>query len=75
MIQHVIDYEKDLNPLNETNIRLFDGADALFNCLGTTRGQAGSAEEFVRVEVGLSKVSTHTFTHTYTHSFAHTCLR
>lgn len=29
--------------------------NALFNCLGTTRGQAGSAEAFVNVEVGLTK--------------------
>ena len=29
--------------------------DALFNCLGTTRGQAGSAEAFVAVEVGLTE--------------------
>lgn len=29
--------------------------DALFNCLGTTRSQAGSAEAFVDVEVGLTK--------------------
>ena len=29
--------------------------DAVFNCLGTTRGQAGSAEAFVDVEVGLTE--------------------
>ena len=29
--------------------------DALFNCLGTTRGAAGSAEAFVGVEVGLTQ--------------------
>jgi hypothetical protein len=29
---------------------------ALFNCLGTTRGDAGSAEAFVAVEVGLTRV-------------------
>jgi oxidoreductase len=32
-----------------------NGFDAMFNCLGTTRGQAGSAEAFVEVEVGLTK--------------------
>lgn len=31
------------------------GHDALFNCLGTTRGAAGSAEAFVHVEVGLTR--------------------
>ena len=30
--------------------------DVVFNCLGTTRGQAGSAEAFVNVEVGLTTV-------------------
>jgi len=32
-----------------------NGFDAMFNCLGTTRGQAGSADAFVAVEVGLTK--------------------
>jgi oxidoreductase len=34
---------------------LLQGSVAFFNCLGTTRGQAGSAEEFVRVEVSLTQ--------------------
>lgn len=36
---------------------MFSGHDALFNCLGTTRGQAGSAEAFVHVEVGLTELA------------------
>lgn len=35
----------------------FAGHDALFNCLGTTRGQAGSAEAFVRVEVEFTELA------------------
>lgn len=30
-------------------------ADAMFNCLGTTRGAAGSAEQFIKVEVAYSE--------------------
>jgi oxidoreductase len=44
----------DLSDANEL-ISAWKGRDALFNCLGTTRGDAGSAEAFVEVEVGLTQ--------------------
>lgn len=44
----------DFSSLNEF-VEQCKGFDAMFNCLGTTRGQAGSADAFVAVEVGLTK--------------------
>ena len=41
----------------EELIQIWKGTDVLFNCLGTTRGVAGSAEAFVHVEVGLTKLA------------------
>lgn len=46
--------QSDFSNTNEL-INLWTNHDALFNCLGTTRGQAGSAEAFVDVEVELTK--------------------
>ncbi len=39
-------------------ISKWNGHDALFNCVGTTRGQAGSADAFVDVEVRLTRLAT-----------------
>lgn len=46
---------KNLTEDASTLITNLQSHDALFNCLGTTRGQAGSAEAFVAVEVGLTQ--------------------
>ena len=35
-------------------VDIWKGHDALFNCIGTTRGQAGSADAFIDVEVGIT---------------------
>eukprot|EP00300_Choanocystis_sp_HF-7_P003255 c12478_g1_i2.p1 GENE.c12478_g1_i2~~c12478_g1_i2.p1 ORF type:complete len:224 (+),score=45.75 c12478_g1_i2:43-714(+) len=41
----------DFANLNSTPIENWTGHDAVFNCLGTTRGQAGSAGRFHEIEV------------------------
>lgn len=42
----------------EKDLTSIPPVSAVFNCLGTTRGAAGSAEAFVAVEVGLSRYAT-----------------
>ena len=42
---------------------LWEGNDVFFNCIGTTRKRAGSAKDFIKVEVGISmeaaKIASH----------------
>ena len=44
---------KSLDDLSSTKI-LWEGNDVFFNCIGTTRKRAGSAKDFIKVEVGIS---------------------
>ncbi len=48
---HVVDFDKDLNVDDEKVVSLFKGHDIVFNCIGTTRGQAGGADPFYKIEV------------------------
>ena len=44
---------KSLDDLSSTKI-LWEGNDVFFNCIGTTRKRAGSAKDFIKVEVDIS---------------------
>ena len=44
---------ENLYDLSSTE-KLWKGNDIFFNCIGTTRKRAGSAEDFIKVEVGIS---------------------
>ena len=46
----VIDSLHDMSSTRE----IWEGHDVFFNCIGTTRKRAGSAREFVKIEVGIS---------------------
>lgn len=43
-----------LGPSDVGSAEAWKGADVLFNCIGTTRAQAGGAEGFVTIEVGIT---------------------
>lgn len=45
----------DFDKLDETHADKWAGHDIVFNCLGTTRSQAGGAENFVRFEVDYTR--------------------
>ena len=46
----IIDSFKDLSSTKDD----WNGHDVFFNCIGTTRGKAGSAKAFVDIEYGIS---------------------
>lgn len=41
----------------KTTARHWKNCDVVFNCLGTTRARAGSAQKFIDIEVGLTKMA------------------
>ncbi len=50
LFEVIIDSFKDLSSTKDD----WNGHDVFFNCIGTTRGQAGSAKAFVDIEYGIS---------------------
>ena len=47
---HIVNFDK-LNENDDKTISLFKDHDVVFNCIGTTRGQAGGADPFYKIEV------------------------
>ena len=41
----------------DSTINYWKGNDVFFNCIGTTRKRAGNAENFVDIELGISKIA------------------
>jgi len=45
-----------MSQLHETR-KFWNGNDVFFNCIGTTRKKAGSAKQFVDIELGISRLA------------------